>query len=325
MIKMNKVKKIFRLKSLFLSCCIVLSCSLYAKPTNTDTTHKTQAPEFEQYDPLIPQLFAFDKKNNIFAGINKADNTIDIIRYEKDSLYRSEKITVDLTKKRHDVAFIYRPQSVAIYDDYIVFLASHRDSCYLAILDLHGNVIKKLTFKGKAFAFSYSPTQQEMYIAGDHDLGYDVIAIDVSKGFENIELSTSPSLHYQQPKKSEEILGKDPLGVGMAMIAMSVVFLGLLMLYLSFKGIGNLLQRSLNKKNKAAAPVAKNTESKVPADKNNELTGEVLAAISAAIYLYNSELHDEENTVLTINKVSRNYSPWSSKLYGLNTYFNNRK
>jgi hypothetical protein len=47
----------------------------------------------------------------------------------------------------------------------------------------------------------------------------------------------------------------------------------------------------------------------------------VYAAIAAAIYLYGEELHDVENTVLTINKVSRTYSPWSSKIHGLNTYF----
>ena len=44
---------------------------------------------------------------------------------------------------------------------------------------------------------------------------------------------------------------------------------------------------------------------------------EVNAAIAMALHLYQSELHDYENTVLTIQKVSRNYSPWSSKIYTL--------
>ncbi|MCL2502045.1 MAG: hypothetical protein FWE99_02825 [Bacteroidales bacterium] len=48
------------------------------------------------------------------------------------------------------------------------------------------------------------------------------------------------------------------------------------------------------------------------------------AAIAAAIHLYGEELHDVENAVLTINKVSRTYSPWSSKIHGLNTYFSKR-
>jgi hypothetical protein len=60
------------------------------------------------------------------------------------------------------------------------------------------------------------------------------------------------------------------------------------------------------------------TEKKPMSDhKSLALSGEVNAAIAAAIHLYRSEMHDYENTVLTISKVSRTYSPWSSKIYGL--------
>ena len=47
------------------------------------------------------------------------------------------------------------------------------------------------------------------------------------------------------------------------------------------------------------------------------MTGEENAAIAAALYLFFSEMHDEEKYVMTIKKVSRNYSPWSSKIYGV--------
>ncbi len=52
-----------------------------------------------------------------------------------------------------------------------------------------------------------------------------------------------------------------------------------------------------------------------------DVSGEVSAAISLALHLYFSELHDQENMVMTIKKVSRRYSPWSSKIYGLNNYY----
>jgi hypothetical protein len=62
----------------------------------------------------------------------------------------------------------------------------------------------------------------------------------------------------------------------------------------------------------------------LPADKVKESTvvpgegsGEVYAAIAYALYLYQNEIHDEESTILTIDKVTRNYSPWSSKIYTL--------
>jgi glutaconyl-CoA/methylmalonyl-CoA decarboxylase subunit delta len=41
------------------------------------------------------------------------------------------------------------------------------------------------------------------------------------------------------------------------------------------------------------------------------------AAICTALYLYFTELHDEEKYVMTVKKVSRAYSPWSSKIYGV--------
>jgi len=48
-----------------------------------------------------------------------------------------------------------------------------------------------------------------------------------------------------------------------------------------------------------------------------KMTGDVNAAICTALYLYFSEMHDEEKYVMTVKKVSRTYSPWSSKIYGV--------
>ncbi len=44
---------------------------------------------------------------------------------------------------------------------------------------------------------------------------------------------------------------------------------------------------------------------------------EIAVAISAAIHLFTQEVHDSENYVLTINRIQKPYSPWSSKIYGL--------
>ncbi len=46
-------------------------------------------------------------------------------------------------------------------------------------------------------------------------------------------------------------------------------------------------------------------------------SGEVNAAIAMALYHYYNELHDIESGVVTIRRVSRHYSPWSSKLYNM--------
>ncbi|MEI6133077.1 MAG: hypothetical protein WCQ41_09695 [Bacillota bacterium] len=44
---------------------------------------------------------------------------------------------------------------------------------------------------------------------------------------------------------------------------------------------------------------------------------EVAAVIAMAIDLHMREIHDFEKTVLTMQKVMRPYSPWSSKIYGI--------
>ena len=48
------------------------------------------------------------------------------------------------------------------------------------------------------------------------------------------------------------------------------------------------------------------------------LTGNATAAIAMALHLYYNGVHDEEPTKVTIKKVERRYSPWDSKLYGMN-------
>ena len=42
------------------------------------------------------------------------------------------------------------------------------------------------------------------------------------------------------------------------------------------------------------------------------------AAIATALHLYFDDVHDEESHIITIKSVERRYSPWNSKIYGLN-------
>lgn len=53
-------------------------------------------------------------------------------------------------------------------------------------------------------------------------------------------------------------------------------------------------------------------------DNDLEISGEVSAAISMSLYLFYNDLREEESNVITIKKIERRYSPWSSKIYGLN-------
>jgi Na+-transporting methylmalonyl-CoA/oxaloacetate decarboxylase gamma subunit len=120
--------------------------------------------------------------------------------------------------------------------------------------------------------------------------------------------------HTRKVSSGEQFVQFDPNGVGMASIAMAVVFTSLALLYLIFKTTGSYFQHRARKAKKAVH--VQGVEDKAMED----ISGEVSAAIAMALHLYQSEVHDEENTVLTIKKVARTYSPWSSKIYTLRKY-----
>lgn len=130
-----------------------------------------------------------------------------------------------------------------------------------------------------------------------------------------LEKSTPGANNDYSKKKSagESFIELDPYGIGMTMIAMFVVFSALAILFIIYKNMGRFFIRRGTK----AIQVVSDQKKATTKPLKEEMSGEVNAAIAMALYLYQNELHDYENTVLTIHKVSRNYSPWSSKIYTL--------
>ncbi|MBD5334846.1 MAG: lamin tail domain-containing protein [Bacteroides sp.] len=112
--------------------------------------------------------------------------------------------------------------------------------------------------------------------------------------------------------KVDSFAEHDPHGFAMAVMAMCIVFLALLVLSICFYII-NSIGANVSRKRKAKA-LADNEETAEHHDEHD--SGEVIAAIAAALAEH-LDAHDRENTVLTINKVRRAYSPWSSKIYSL--------
>lgn len=147
----------------------------------------------------------------------------------------------------------------------------------------------------------------------------------IQDGAADWEVKGADADHYVTPDTNNEIIEKnvkmekfekdDDLGIGMAITAMSVVFFGLILLYVFFRCIGKL-SVNLSKKNEMKAKGI--TSQKEASDKHlGEVPGEVYAAIGMALHEMNNEVHDHEDMVLTINRVKRAYSPWSSKIYTL--------
>ena len=128
----------------------------------------------------------------------------------------------------------------------------------------------------------------------------------------------TPSTNNMTLDKNEKIENfkkHDADGFGMAVIAMSVVFIGLILLYVSFKIVGNIAVKLGKRNAMKAIGITDNVEAK---EKNlGSHSGEEAAAIAMALHEFMNDAHDVEDMILTINKVKRTYSPWSSKIYTL--------
>jgi len=96
-------------------------------------------------------------------------------------------------------------------------------------------------------------------------------------------------------------------GNGVYWAVFLITFLILFAIYLIFKIVNRFVVRKQKK-------IAETEGTSVV---HKEISGEVFAAISMALHLYETEQHDFESTVLTINRAAKMYSPWSSKIYGL--------
>lgn len=170
------------------------------------------------------------------------------------------------------------------------------DTNYLALYDVNGKtLIDELTW----------PQQRP-------DVSYGRVT-DGSEKLVFLDKTTPKTNNYTGliVTAGEQFVKFDPYGIGMAFIAMSVVFIALILLYLVFKNTRRIYAIDLKKL------FSKNEKVMPGISENEDISGEVNAAIAMALHLYRSEYHDHEEAVLTIKKVARSYSPWSSKIYGL--------
>ena len=135
---------------------------------------------------------------------------------------------------------------------------------------------------------------------------------------ESAEKYVTPSTNNKTLDKNvkmEKFELHDSIGIGMAITAMAVVFIGLILLYIFFKFIGKASVRLRTDRAMKAKGITDREEAKEKM--LGHAPGEVYAAIAMAMHEMQSDVHDVEETVLTITRVKRSYSPWSSKIYTL--------
>lgn len=121
-----------------------------------------------------------------------------------------------------------------------------------------------------------------------------------------------------QDASSEKFKKNDPVGIGMTLTAIFVVFTALILLFIAFKWAGKLHIRYHHRKKAAQGILPKTYEDGTLPE---ELSGELVAAIATVVYQIQNKQskshHDIEDMILTIERRVANYSPWSSKIYNL--------
>ncbi len=104
-------------------------------------------------------------------------------------------------------------------------------------------------------------------------------------------------------------------GIVIAITGYAIVFVALLLLYYLFSSLSKFLTWQIKQNLIKSGRFPKH----IKKEDSLHISGETAAAIAMAIYLCR-DLHDDESNVLTIKKISKVYSPWSSKIYGINKW-----
>lgn len=125
----------------------------------------------------------------------------------------------------------------------------------------------------------------------------------------------------QQNQKVEFFRERDENGLGLTIMAMAIVFSALLLLSICFYVISKIGAYVQHRNKLKAAGL---TDLKAADIEKRHDSGEEIAAIVMALHQH-LNAHDTESTILTLNKVKKAYSPWSSKIYNMRQMPERRK
>ncbi|MFO7863933.1 MAG: OadG family protein [Salinivirgaceae bacterium] len=100
-------------------------------------------------------------------------------------------------------------------------------------------------------------------------------------------------------------------GYTIALVGILVVFGALILLYTLFAQLPKIINMNIRSK------LRREGKYECAEEDDFSLSGDVSAAIATAVSLYYSDVHDEESNIITIKNMSKKYSPWSSKIYGV--------
>ena len=104
-------------------------------------------------------------------------------------------------------------------------------------------------------------------------------------------------------------------GWTVSLVGFLIVFFALSLLVIVFTKLPTIINGIIKTKKPADGSHQQvNTKTNTAKD-DTLIEGNVTAAISLALHLYFDAQHDNESNIITIKKVRKAYSPWSSKIY----------
>lgn len=147
---------------------------------------------------------------------------------------------------------------------------------------------------------------------------YATLSYDEAETINSIEDNSLPESELNrkaiQAEKARNAAENDRFGGAITIIAMSIVLSALVILSILFLVFGKISSSVLTKRKREAHGVTPETSE----EHHEELdSGEVIAAIGMALAEHFGQGHDMEDTILTIKRMKKAYSPWNSKIYNM--------
>ncbi len=276
--------------------------------------YKIQSHEkiLASHNEYVPDRMVYDVQSQSMFVMNPAKKTIDVIRKvgERDTIMEFAKFN----------NYAGSPKAMAFGGGILSVLIGKEHSLdTLVCLTAEGVFIRSFGLDSLMQGVFYNVHNEELVVWSMVPQGYTLQTLnlkDAPKDLADLEMVTHKTFTTPVVAETaaEKIQRMDPNGLAMTLLALIIVGIALILLYIIFKFVANiyaedLRKRFIKKKGKSAEELS------LPDIHNT--TNELGAAIGLALYFYKNQLHDNENTILTINKATKNYSPWSSKIYGI--------
>ena len=178
---------------------------------------------------------------------------------------------------------------------------------YIALYDVNGDLVDDVTIPASLKPGETYAIKSEGRLPSVLDDGQTEWIVKDGKTQETAVTKGNYNIR-EVNENIEAFHDKDPHGYWISLLAMSVVFGALAILYICFKLFGVVSKKSSGKEESAAsAPVAQAAAAPVA---SGDLDGEKMAAICFALYQH-LNAHDQESGVLTLTP--RDGSAWSGK------------